>query len=69
MGLEWSRKMECCTWGKGCNTTAYRASSRASKKEGITLVVETGNGTMVNLNYTARKLIDDLDAKDVLKVL
>jgi sugar phosphate isomerase/epimerase len=40
-----------------------------AKKEGITLVVETGNGTMVNSNYTARKLIDDLDAKDVLKVL
>ncbi|MFT6304380.1 MAG: sugar phosphate isomerase/epimerase [Granulosicoccus sp.] len=40
-----------------------------ARKEGITLVVETGNGTMVNSNYTARKLIDDLDAKDVLKVL
>jgi sugar phosphate isomerase/epimerase len=36
---------------------------------GVTLVVETGNGTMVNSNYTARRLIDDLDAKDVLKVL
>ena len=36
---------------------------------GITLVVETGNGTIVNSNYTARKLIDDLDAKDALKVL
>ena len=36
---------------------------------GITLVVETGNGTMVNSNYTARKLIDDLGAKGVLKVL
>ena len=35
----------------------------------ITLVVETGNGTMVNSNYTGRKLIDDLDAKDVLKLL
>ncbi|MGI9389525.1 MAG: sugar phosphate isomerase/epimerase family protein, partial [Boseongicola sp.] len=35
----------------------------------VTLVVETGNGTMVNSNYTARKLIDDLNAKDVLKVL
>lgn len=31
--------------------------------------METGNGTMVNSNYTARKLIDDLDAKDALKVL
>lgn len=40
-----------------------------ARAEGITLVVETGNGTMVNSNYTARKLIDDLDAKDVLKVL
>ncbi len=37
--------------------------------DGITMVVETGNGTMVNSNFTARKLIDDLDAKDVLKVL
>ena len=40
-----------------------------AKKEGLTLVVETGNGTMVNSNYTARKLIDDLDAKGILKVL
>jgi len=40
-----------------------------AKKEGLTLVVETGNGTMVNSNYTARKLIDDLDAKETLKVL
>lgn len=40
-----------------------------AKSEGVTLVVETGNGTMVNSNYTARKMIDDLDAKDTLKVL
>ena len=40
-----------------------------ARAEGVTLVVETGNGTMVNSNYTARKLIDDLDAKDVLRVL
>lgn len=40
-----------------------------AKKEGLTLVVETGNGTMVNSNYTARRLIDELDAKDSLKVL
>ncbi len=40
-----------------------------ARAEGVTLVVETGNGTMVNSNYTARKLIDALDAKDVLKVL
>ena len=40
-----------------------------ARDAGITLVVETGNGTMVNSNYTARRLIHDLDAKDVLKVL
>ena len=40
-----------------------------AKVEGKTLVVETGNGTMVNSNYTARLLIDQLDAKDTLKVL
>ncbi len=40
-----------------------------AKSEGLTLVVETGNGTMVNSNYTARRLIDELDAKETLKVL
>ncbi len=40
-----------------------------ARAEGLRLVVETGNGTMVNSNYTARKLIDDLDAKDTLQVL
>jgi sugar phosphate isomerase/epimerase len=40
-----------------------------ARDAGVTLVVETGNGTMVNSNYTGRKLIDDLGAKDVLKVL
>lgn len=40
-----------------------------ARREGITLVVETGNGTMVNSNYTARRLIDELDAMDTLKVL
>ena len=40
-----------------------------ARAEGVTLVVETGNGTMVNSNYTAHKLIDELDAKDALKVL
>ncbi len=40
-----------------------------ARAEGLTLVVETGNGTMVNSSYTARRLIDDLDAKDALKVL
>jgi len=40
-----------------------------AKSQSVTLVVETGNGTMVNSSYTARKLIDNLDAKDTLKVL
>ena len=40
-----------------------------ARDAGVTLVVETGNGTMVNSNHTGRKLIDDLGAKDVLKVL
>jgi sugar phosphate isomerase/epimerase len=40
-----------------------------AKAEGITLVVETGNGTMVNSCWTGRKLIDDLGAKGTLKVL
>jgi len=40
-----------------------------ARAEGVTLVVETGNGTMVNFCFTGRKLVDDLDAKDVLKVL
>jgi sugar phosphate isomerase/epimerase len=40
-----------------------------ARSEGVTLVVETGNGTIVNSSYTARKLIDDLDAKNTLKVL
>jgi len=41
----------------------------AARDANVVLAVETGNGTMVNSNFTARKLIDDLDAKDVLKVL
>ena len=40
-----------------------------ARQAGVTLVVETGNGTMVNSNWTARKMIDDLDAHDVLKIL
>ena len=40
-----------------------------ARAEGVGLVVETGNGTMVNSNYTARRLIDELDARDTLKVL
>ena len=38
-----------------------------ARAEGVTLVVETGNGTLVNSNYTARKLIDELDAKDCVE--
>ncbi len=40
-----------------------------ARSEGVTLDVETGNGTMVNSCYTARRLIDDLDARDTLRVL
>ncbi|WP_282605148.1 sugar phosphate isomerase/epimerase [Pelagibius sp. Alg239-R121] len=40
-----------------------------AKAEGVTLVVETGNGTMINSCWTGRKLIDDLDAKNTLKIL
>ncbi len=40
-----------------------------ARSEGKVLVVETGNGTMVNSNYTAKLLIEQLDAKDILKVL
>lgn len=40
-----------------------------ARSEGLGLVVETGNGTMVNSSYTARRLIDELGAKDTLRVL
>ena len=40
-----------------------------AKAEGVTLVVETGNGTMVNSCWTGRQLIDDLGAQDTLKIL
>jgi sugar phosphate isomerase/epimerase len=40
-----------------------------ARAEGVTLVVETGNGTMVNSCWTGCRLIDDLDAKGVLKIL
>ncbi|MDU8910320.1 sugar phosphate isomerase/epimerase family protein [Aestuariicoccus sp. MJ-SS9] len=40
-----------------------------ARAEGTRLVVETGNGTMVNSAWTGRRLIDDLGAKDVLGVL
>ena len=40
-----------------------------ARAEDVTLVVETGNGTMVNSCWTGKKLIDDLGARDVLKIL
>ncbi len=40
-----------------------------ARSEKITLAVETGNGTMVNSGYMARRMIDELQAKDVLKIL
>jgi len=40
-----------------------------AKEENLKLVVETGNGTMINSSWTGRKLIDDLDAKGTLWVL
>lgn len=40
-----------------------------ARSEKIMLAVETGNGTMVNSGYMARRLIDELKAKDVLKIL
>ena len=46
-----------------------RPAVELARSEGVTLVVETGNGTMINSCWTARKLIDDLDAKDSLRVL
>ncbi len=77
-----TQKKEQILWGKGgaekwnvahgaWDTMApmIAPAVELAKAEGVTLVVETGNGTMVNSNYTARKLIDELDAKDTLKVL
>ena len=40
-----------------------------ARSEGITLVVETGNGTMINSAYMARRIIDEMDASDALQVL
>ena len=77
-----TQKKEQILWGKG-GAEVWNVAKGAwdtmppmiapavelARAEGVTLVVETGNGTMVNSNYTARKLIDALDAKDTLKVL
>ncbi len=40
-----------------------------ARREDMVLVVETGNGIMVNSCYTARRMIDELDAKTHLKIL
>ena len=40
-----------------------------ARDAGVQLVVETGNGTMIHSAWTGIKLIDDLDAKDTLKIL
>ena len=77
-----TNKKEQILWGKGgaekwnvakgawgASLPLIAPAVELARSEGLTLVVETGNGTMVNSNYTARKLIDDLGAKDVLKVL
>ena len=77
-----TNKKEQILWGKGGAekwNVAHGAWDKTlelmapamdvARDAGVTLVVETGNGTMVNSNWTGRKLIDDLDAKDVLKIL
>ncbi len=77
-----TNKKEQILWGKGgaekwnvakgaweATLPLIAPAVELARSQGLTLVVETGNGTMVNSNYTARKLIDDLDAKDALKVL
>jgi len=75
-------KKEAILWGKGgaekwnvahgawdAQLELIAPAVEVARSEGMKLVVETGNGTMVNSNYTAVKLIDDLNAKDVLGVL
>lgn len=54
-------------WGKTLDLIAPALD--VARDAGIKLVVETGNGTMVNSSYTARRLVDDLDGADVLGVL
>ncbi len=77
-----SPKKEAIIWGRN-GAEKWNVASGAWEKtvqlvapaveiartEQITLVIETGNGIMINSNYMARKLIDELDAKDSLKVL
>ena len=69
MGYKRSRTLERCKGAWDTLPPLIAPAVDLARTEGVTLVVETGNGTMVNSNYTAVKLIDVLDAKDVLKVL
>ncbi len=75
-------KKEAILWGEGgaeiwnvaggawdATVALMRPAIELARREGMTLAVETGNGTMIHSGYTARRLIDDLDAVDVLKVL
>ena len=75
-------KKEQILWGKGgaekwnvahgawdAQLPLIAPAIELAKSEEITLVVETGNGTMVNSCWTGVKLIDDLDAKGILKIL
>lgn len=77
-----TNKKEQILWGRGgaevwnvakgawdATLALIEPAIRLARAEGIALAVETGNGTMVNSSYTARKLIDDLQARDCLKVL
>lgn len=38
---------------------------RLAESEGVTLAVETGNNAMVTSSYLARKLVDDMDSKNL----
>ena len=54
-------------WDKMLNLMAPAVD--LARREEMTLVVETGSGIMINSSHIARKMIDDLGAKDRLKVL
>ena len=69
LGTERCWKVERCPWSLGGSITPSGTRNWCSPKAGIILLVETGNSTKVNSNYTGRKLIEDLDAKDNPKVL
>lgn len=68
-GRHGAEKWNVATGAWDVQLTLIAPAVELARAEGVTLVVETGNGTMVNFCWTARKLIDDLDAKGVLKVL